>query len=364
MEPERERVVSIDTLRGFDMLWIVGGDHFMRSLGKISDSPVASFLSTQCKHVAWEGFRFYDLIFPLFVFLLGMSVVFSLERYAAGGERPPYARIFRRFATIFLVGAFCDMGISDLAHESPFAGVLQRMAWCYLFASLLYTHLKPRNLVIVWVAILVGYWGLLTFVAAPGQPVVSFEPEKNITAWFDYQFLPLKEDGQYSDSEGLLSTVPAVASAMLGVFAGLLMRNKSVSEMRRVAYFLGAGLVLLAAGYLLGFQTPIIKKIWTTSFVFVAGGYSCVLTGLFYWVVDVKKVRWWTSPFVWIGMNPLAIYACAHVIDFHGMANRFLGGPVAEAFGQFGPLLVTLGGTAAVIFLARFLYKRQIFLRA
>ena len=115
----------------------------------------------------------------------------------------------------------------------------------------------------------------------------------------------MKEEGQYSESEGLLSTIPAVATALLGLFAGLIIRNPRISDWKRVGIFLGAGVLMVALGYLWGLQFPIIKKIWTSSFVLVAGGYSCILLGVFYAVVDAMKFQKWAIPFIWIGANPL-----------------------------------------------------------
>jgi predicted acyltransferase len=360
------RVVSVDALRGFDMFWIVGADHFARALGEISGSPAAQAFATQLKHVRWEGFRFYDLIFPLFVFLLGMSVVFSLPKYVAEkGKGAAHVRLFRRFILIFLLGALYDQGLSNMAHESPFSGVLQRMAWCYLGAALIFLNVRLKGIVAIFFGILIGYWALVCFVPHPdlGAAGTTFEQGKNFVDWVDHKFLPFKEEGQYSESEGLLSTIPAIATALLGVFAALILRNNRFSEWKRVGIFIGAGVAMIALGYLWGLQFPIIKKIWTSSYVLVAGGYSCILLGLFYCVVDVLKFQRWAIPFIWIGANPLMIYLASEFIDFENIAARLVGGPVAGMFGQYGTLLVTTIGIVIVFFFARFLYQRKIFLR-
>lgn len=360
-----ERVISVDALRGFDMFWIVGADHLARSLGKVAqDNPVAQFFATQLKHVSWEGLRFYDLIFPLFIFLLGMSVVFSLPKYLEeNGKKAAHIRLFRRFFLLFLLGAFYDSGISDLAHESPFSGVLQRLAWCYLFTALCFIHLRLRGQIIVFLTILIGYWALLTFVPAPGVEEVTFAKNENIVNWFDYKFLPFKEEGQYSDPEGLLSTIPAVASGLLGLFAGLVMRNKDYDARKRLLLLIGGGLALLACGYLLSLQTPIIKRIWTSSYVLVAGGYCCLLLAAFYYVVDIRQLRKWAIPFIWIGANPLLIYLTSAFVDFEDMGARVVGGPIAGALGGYGDVLITIVGIVFVVLFARFLYVRKIYLR-
>ena len=364
MAQSSSRVLSIDALRGFDMFWIVGADRIVRSLSRVQEGPVTNFLKGQFRH-EWLGFRFYDLIFPLFVFLLGMSVVFSLGKTLSESDgKIPYGRIFRRFLVLFLLGALCDQGISNLAEESPFSGVLQRMAWCYIFASLLYCHLKLRGLIITFVSIMIGYWALASFVPAPGQDAVYFEREQHIVTWFDHQFLPFKEEGQFSDPEGLLSTLPAVCSALLGIFAGFAFQSERLSNSERVKYFAGAGLAMLVVGFLWSYQMPIIKWLWTPTYVLVAGGYSCLLVALFHYVVDIKGYSRWAQPFVWIGVNPLAIYVANDFIGFEDVARRITGGPMSDLLNPYGRLFTAVVSLVFVILFARFLYKRQIFLRA
>lgn len=360
------RVMSVDALRGFDMFWIVGADDLARSIGKASQHPLAQGFATQLKHVSWDGFVFYDLIFPLFVFMLGMSTVFSLPKYVEQyGKQAAYAHVFRRFVILFLLGAFRDAGLSDLASESPFSGVLQRMAWCYLGAALIFLNVRLKGQIAIFFGILIGYWILVAFVPHPdlGAAATTFNQKENFVDWVDHKFLPMKEEGQYSESEGLLSTIPAVATALLGIFAATVLREKRFSEWQRVGIFIGAGIVMVTVGYLWGMQFPVIKKIWTSTFVLVAGGYSCILLGVFYAVVDVLKAQRWCIPFIWIGANPLMIYMCTEFINFENISERLVGGPVAGLFGTYGGLLVTTVAIILVFAFARFLYNRKIFLR-
>ena len=387
------RVISIDALRGFDMFWIAGGEGIVGALNAVSQSTPIQFVAKQLHHVSWQGFVFYDLIFPLFVFLVGMSIVFSLDRIIEKeGLRAAHMRIFRRFALLYLLAVLKDSGISDLASESPFAGVLQRMAWCYLFTALLYCNLRRRGLAVVFAVLLIGYWGLNTFVAAPnyhpeaGQPRVSYQSAYNVVTWFDSEYLPFREAGQRYDPEGLLSTFSAVSSCLLGVFAGYAMRNANLVPWKRAAGFIAVGVLLVALGYawagsidshmwdegrtppnvdvgLLWWQMPVIKKIWTSSYVLVAGGYSCVLVGLFSLIVDVFKFEKWAVPFIWIGANPLAVYLAQDFIAFEDLGDRIAGGPLAAMFGSYAPLVPATATVVCVFLFARFLYKRQIFLR-
>ena len=381
------RVISIDALRGFDMFWIAGGEGVVGALNSASQSPTMDFFTRQLHHVRWQGFVFYDLIFPLFVFLVGMSIVFSLDRIIEKeGLRAAHMRIVRRFGLLYLFAILKDSGIGDLASESPFSGVLQRMAWCYVFTALLYCNLKRRGLAIAFAVILIGYWGLNAFVPAPGETTISYSSEKNIVTWFDSQYMPFHEAGQRSDPEGVLSTFSAVATCLLGVFAGYAMRNPKLVPWKRAAGFIAIGVVLIAIGYgwagsmdshmwdkgpdypspdagLLWWQVPIIKRLWTSSYVILAGGYSCVLVGLFSMVIDVLKFERWAIPFIWIGANPLAVYLAQDFIRFDDLGNRIAGGPFAAMFGSYAPLIPAAATVVCVFLFARFLYTRQIFLR-
>lgn len=384
------RVISIDALRGFDMFWIAGGEGIVGALSAATNdpgkSPVIDFFARQLRHVRWQGFVFYDLIFPLFVFLVGMSIVFSLDRIIEKeGMRAAHMRILRRFALLYLFAILKDSGIGNLASESPFSGVLQRMAWCYFFTALLYCHVKRRGLAIAFAVILIGYWALNSFVTAPGQTAPSYASDKNIVTWFDSQYMPFREAGQRSDPEGVLSTFAAVATCLLGVFAGYAMRDPKMIPWKRAAGFIVVGVVLVAIGYgwagsmdshmwdkepypdvdagLLWWQAPIIKRIWTSSYVILAGGYSCILVGLFSMILDVFKFEKWALPFIWIGANPLAIYLAQDFIGFEDLGNRIAGGPLAAMFGAYAPLIPAAATVVIVFLFARFLYKKGIFLR-
>ena len=229
------RLTSLDALRGFDMLWIMGGDSIGHALAHMegADSGVMKAVATQLDNVAWEGFRFYDLIFPMFVFMVGVSLVYSLTKTVEqAGRKAAMMRVIRRGLLLWLIGIIYYGGWSKGIYNAEtdegirLMGVLQRIGLCYLFAGLLFLYLKPKGLVIALASLLVGYWALLTFVAAPGQPAVSFEEGKNFTNWFDSQYLPFfKWDGPH-DPEGVLPTLPAIGTCLFGVLAGLLLRKR------------------------------------------------------------------------------------------------------------------------------------------
>lgn len=364
----RARLLSLDALRGFDMFWIVGADAFGGALAKLDGGPVAGFLVEQFEHARWVGFHFYDLIFPLFVFLVGVSLTFSLGGLIAAEGRPgALRRVFHRAALMYLLGLLYYGGLDQGFAHLRLLGVLQRLALCYFFASLLFIYLRPRALVVVGVVILVGYWALLTFVPVPGFGAGDFAETHNLSDWIDRNYLPLRKWRGDHDPEGLLSTLPALVSCLLGVFAGLLLRDPARSDRRKVTALALAGLALLAAGYLWGLQFPIIKRLWTSSFVLVAGGWSALLLAWFYLVIDVWKKLTWAMPFVWIGTNAITLYLVSNLVDFQSVSARFFGGDIAAwldaRWTGLGGLVLAFTGAALCLALARFLYTRKIFLR-
>ncbi|MCB1087700.1 MAG: DUF5009 domain-containing protein, partial [Verrucomicrobiae bacterium] len=245
-----ERLVSVDALRGFDMFWIVGAGAIVQALGKMNENAFTTFLTTQLSHVQWEGFRFYDLIFPLFLFIVGISIVFSLDKAReSGGRRTMAARILRRGVLLFALGIFYYGGLSKPWPEIQLGGVLHRIAACYVLAALIYLFIQSRKgLLIAAATLLIGYWLMLTFVPFPdlkldqetveavGKKIGNdspfaiaaategtvrglYEEGRNLTNYFDFLFLPGKKAQRYYINEGLLSTLPSVVLSLFGILA-------------------------------------------------------------------------------------------------------------------------------------------------
>ena len=421
--PQARRLMAVDALRGFDMFWIIGADSLVRGLRKMRETELTSGLARQLEHADWEGFRFYDLIFPLFVFIVGVSLVFSLRKtIELEGRAGALKRVFRRGLLLFIVGLFYSGGFSRLWPDIRLMGVLNRIALAYLFAGLLFCFFKPRALLGICVGLLAGYWALMTFVPirniqltrdniarlaaekgdeetaayfrdrrSPNPSAVKdspawaatqklfygttervtgkFDRGLNLANHLDFQYLPGLEYDTFFDPEGYLSTIPAVATCLLGVFAGLLLRNGGVPDQRKVMCLLGAGLAAVALGSLWSYQFPVIKKIWTSSYVLVAGGYSALLLGLFYWLIEMRQVRAWCQPFVWMGMNSITIYLASNILGgFRRLAERLAGGDVKAFFEDrvaagLGEMMVSVVGLALAFWLVHFLYRRKIFLR-
>jgi len=373
--PESRRVVSIDALRGFDMFWILGGDSLAQALKEMSGggsgvfANFAQVFGDQLEHVEWAGFRFYDLIFPLFVFIVGVSLVFSLSRIVEREVRAAaHQRVLRRFVLLFLLALIYSGGFSHKWPDIRLLGVLNRIALCYLFASLLFLNLRLRGLVIAFVSLLAGYWALMTFVPVPGIGAGSFAPGANLANWIDLHYLPGKRwDGTW-DPEGWLSTLPAIGTCLLGVFAGLLLKDSRVAPERKSLWLIGSGVVMVVLGFLWGIQFPIVKKIWTSSFVLVAGGFSALLLGVFHQVIDVWGKQRWSTPFIWIGANAITLYFIENIVNYERLAARFVGGDVKVFLDNHlaagaGHMMAAIVGLLLAVALAGFLYRRKIFLR-
>jgi predicted acyltransferase len=394
----RERLMSVDALRGFDMFWIIGGEHVAKAMEPLGEGAVLSTITTQLRHVEWEGLRFYDLIFPLFLFLIGVAIVLSIDRLlATSGRKGAFVRIARRSALLFVVGVFYYGGVSRAWPDVQLSGVLPRIALCYFVAASLYVWLSRKGIVVATIVCLVGYWAIMTFVpfpdvdlkhrslgrkgtqadAAPVSEMLAgvttnvsgtFEEGRNLTHYVDFRWLPGRKRNLYYTNEGMLSTIPAVATTLLGIMAGWVLVSQRWTDRQKVAWLLAAGIAAIAVGLLWSLQFPIIKRIWISSYCLAASGFSAIMLGLFYLVVDVLRWRKWCTPFLWIGANSLAVCLVVNLIDFEALAARFVGGDV-QAFLELNVALGAGGIVIAVValllplLLVRFLYLRKIYIR-
>ncbi len=363
----KKRIVSVDVLRGFDMFWLIGGTGFALAVVKMFGPGVQDALLPQLDHAKWVGFTFYDLIFPLFEFVMGMSIVFSLSSILKKiGKTAAYKRLLRRFVLLFILGIIYYGGISEGWSNVRIFGVLQRLAVTYLFAGILFIHLKPRGLIIASAGILAVYWILNVFVPVPGTGKISVSLESSWAQYIDSILLPGRKSGGDGtwDILGILSTFPAIVSCTVGIFASLILLDGSKSEYKKVYSLVGIGITLLLIGLVGSISFPIIKKIWSSTYVLVAGGLSFILMGLFYWFIDVLGYKKWTLIFVWIGVNPITIYMLRRLVDFNKLATTIVGGTTdSNSPEHWGYLLAMTVSTLLSLLVLRFLYKKQIFIR-
>jgi len=360
------RLRSLDALRGFDMFWIIGGDAIAGQISQLAPYPAVQAVMTQfSEHVEWVGFRYYDMIFPLFLFIIGVSIPFAIGRRLEAGEDKGalLRKVLQRTAVLFLFGVIYNgaLAFQGWDHVRIF-GVLQRQALGYGAAAALFIYCKPRTQAIVGVALVFFYWALLLLIPVPGAPRGSMTEWGNAANYIDRLILlPGQMYEKYGDPEGLLSMIPSVSTALIGVFAGRWLRSDRKGAQKAAGLAI-AGLVCLALGLAWAPLWPVIKKIWTGSYVLIAGGFSLELLALFYFIIDVRGWWRWSTFFAVIGMNAITIYMLSAIVDFGKVADFFVGGAL-EHIPTYKPLGMAIGVVAAEWLLLYFLNKNRIFLR-
>lgn len=365
-----KRLASLDALRGFDMLFIIGLSSLIAALCRLFPDGADSWLLRQMSHVEWDGLTHHDTIFPLFLFIAGISFPFSFAKQQERGTPrwKIYCRIFRRAAVLIFLGLVCNGLLKFQFADLRFCSVLGRIGLAWMFAALLFINFKPSVRVVIAVLLLTGYWLLLRFVPAPDAPAGAspFSFEGNLVGYVDRCLFPghlYKGAGGVFDPEGTLSTVPAVVTAMLGMFAGEWVRRGGISEGRKTGYMLATAALMLAVGLLWAQFFPINKKLWSSSFVLVVGAYSLALFALFYWIIDVKGYKKWAFPFMVVGMNSIAIFMIPRVINFRYATDFFLEGLCGIMPPLWGKALWYLGFLALNWLFLYFLYRKKIFLK-
>lgn len=366
-DPTVTRVTSIDALRGFSMFWIIGGGAIFRHLDRIFTHPVTAFLSKQLSHVKWLGFHFEDLIMPLFIFIVGIAVPFSISNRLQRGQsrRRVHVQIIKRTAILYLLGVM--LGSGGLHFNWPqmdWVGILQRIAVCYFFAAILIMHTKWPMQAIIAGAILLLYWAALALVPVPEHGAGIITPEGCLPAYIDQQLLPGKihEDFYgYGDSNGILPTVASISTALLGVLTGHWLRSNRPIRQKVIGLVL-AGLISLFIGYVWGQVFPIIRLLWTGSMVLFAGGLSLLLLALFYWLIDVKGYTKWAFGFVVIGMNAITVFTASRIFPAHQIGRIFVGG-LSKWCGEWNGLVNTASGLIVIWLVLWWMYRKKTFIK-
>jgi len=363
------RIMAIDALRGFDMFWLIGGPDGGRELVLAAIAmfrdPLPEAVLYHAEHVKWVGFSAWDLVMPLFLFVVGAAMPFSFLRRRELGQSKTelYVKIVRRFLILFVLGMIVQGHLLDfdLSTLHIFANTLQAIAVGYLVAGILLLNAGLAVQVAVGVLLLLGYWALMMFIPLAGRGAGVIEEHANAALAVDEFVLGRFRDG--TTYTWVLSSMTFTATVMLGVFAGELLRSRLTPVMRTAA-LTGLGLMCLAAGWAwseaLGF--PIIKHVWTSSMTLWAAGWSYLLLGLFYLLIDVIGWRRWAFPFVVIGMNAITIYVLNRFIPFRTIAENLVGG-LAKHLGAAGPFTVWSVSVSLAWLLLYYLYRQRIFLR-
>ncbi|WP_152268948.1 acyltransferase family protein [Agriterribacter humi] len=366
--PGSQRLYSLDALRGFDMFWIMGGERIFHALSKATDSPFWNGLSHQFSHPDWNGFRAYDLIFPLFLFIAGVATPYSVGRQMEKGvpRQKLLWRVIKRGLILVVLGIIYnnELRIQPIS-EMRFGSVLGRIGLAYMFANIIYLYTKSQRSRIIWTAsLLLGYWFILLCTSAPGFSAGDLTLEGNFASYFDRLFLPGKlYVNNIHDPEGLFSTIPAIATGLLGILTGGFLKNSDRSPHAKAARLIIAGAALIAVALVWNIVFPFNKNLWSSSFATLVGGISMLLLAVFYYIIDVKGYKKWAFFFVVIGMNSILIYMSGHFIDWKNTTNAFFEWLTQLAGTPYDLVVFALCYIAVKWAFLYFLYKKKVFLK-
>jgi predicted acyltransferase len=367
------RLYSLDALRGFDMLMIMGVDEIFHTLGHAANTPFFTMLSDQFEHPGWNGFHVYDLIFPVFLFMAGVSTPFSVGRELEKGKSREQLmlRVIKRTVILVLLGLFVNNGlkIQPIA-DIRFPSVLGRIGIAYMFANFVYLYSKEWAQIAWFWFFLIGYYLLLKFTSAPGFAHGDLTPQGNFASYVDRTILPGHlyvpfPDGRPNmhDPEGLFSTIPAISTGILGILAGSLLKSKKYSPEGKAGRLAIAGIIFLVLAQIWNLDFPINKNLWSSSFVLHVGGLSLLLMSLFYYIIDVRGYKKWSFFFRVVGMNSILIYVSGHIIKWQ-YTNTSLFGWLGKLAGEpWGAFILAITFVLVKWVFLYFLYEKKVFLR-
>ncbi len=355
---DNRRLESLDALRGFDMLFITGLGGLISALCAVFGAS-DSWLDIQMHHAEWDGLRQHDTIFPLFLFIAGVTFPFSFEK----NREHIYRKIFKRAAILILLGMVYN-GLFSLDFANlRFYSVLGRIGLAWMGAALLYVWFGRKTRAAICAALLAGYCLLCLIPAPDAAGAGPLTKDGCLVGWIDRCIFPGHLCYGNFDPEGLLSAIPAVVTAMLGIFSGELLRRKDISGNRKTAALLAATAVLLVTGLVLSIWFPINKKLWSSSFVLVVGAYSTAMLALFYWLIDVKGWRKWAFPLKVVGVNSIAIYMLPCIINLGYTARFFFGGVISFCSEGWAQVVSNAAYLLVAWLIIYFLYRQKIFLK-
>ncbi|MCK4564701.1 MAG: DUF5009 domain-containing protein [Verrucomicrobia bacterium] len=359
------RLMSLDALRGFDMLWIIGGGQLIQTLAGLSSWSWINALGKQMHHVNWEGFRFYDLIFPLFMFIAGVSTTYAIlgKREKGVSKKRLAWGILRRVATLVVLGMVYNGLLNFDFANLRVASVLGQIGIAYgIAATVVLFSRTPRTPLLWCIGIMIIYAVIQLWVPVPEHGAGVLTAEGSINGYIDRLLLPGRMHQRTFDPEGLLCIVSASAIVLLGTLSGFLLRSKRYGGYRKVAVLAGTGVCLILLGLVISPFYPPIKKVWTTTFNLLAGGTSMLLLSAFYLVIDLWKLRRWSFFFRVIGLNSITIYLAVKMIHFN-YTSRFLFSGISGWCGSCGPAVLIAGTLALEWVFLWALYKKKIFLK-
>jgi predicted acyltransferase len=361
---EFKRLISLDAFRGFTIAAMI----------MVNYPGSWSHVYPPLLHVDWHGITPTDLIFPFFIFIVGVSITLAYTKRLQAGvpKNPMYRKIIFRALKIFIVGILLWLFPKFDLENIRFAGVLQRIAIVFLVSALLFLNSKWKTQAIVAAVLLVGYWLAMVLIPTPGYGAPMLDPGANLAAWIDSKLLPGYMWQKTWDPEGIFSTLPAIATGITGMLAGHLILS-NMSQEKKVIYLFSFGFFAFAIGYLWDFIFPINKNIWTSSFVMVTSGLAAMVLAISMFFVDMQGRTRFTKPGIIFGSNAIAVYVLADVwgqlfynLKFAGSSLNVHFLSVFESAGwsmKFGSLLYAILFICFNFIPAWILYKKKIFIK-
>jgi len=351
--------MSLDVLRGLDMFYLVILSYLFLALPEVSDNALFRWLANQCEHPEWQGFTMYDIVFPMFIFVVGVAMPFSFSRRMAenGGKKKLFRHVIIRTLTLMILGVLLWRSPGGPHPEYGYYSVLYRIGFSYFFAAIIMMNTDIKGQIYWAFGLFIGHWLLMRLVPVPGYGIGNFSPEGNLGSFVgSYVAKWMSPNFRYVFD---LSLIPSVSNALFGVLAGHWLKSGRES-LDKAKWLLIAGIALILVALIVHLDFPINKKIGSPSFHLLTCGISVFLLGLFYWIVDVRGYRKWAFFLVVVGVNPITIYVAGWLIDFNAIANVVVGG---INFGDAQYLvLVSVSGLIKWLFLY-YLWRQKVFLK-
>lgn len=318
MTEPKQRLLSLDFFRGLTVAAMI----------LVNNPGSWSHIYAPLEHAEWNGCTPTDLIFPFFLWIVGVSIAFAMGSNKAdpSTHQKTIIKAIKRGITLYLLGFFLAIfgkimaviidgkSLAEAFQTVRLLGVLQRIGIVFTISSIIFLRVSNKGIFKLFIAILAIYWALMTFVPVPGIGYANLEKETNLAAWIDRGILTEAHTWASSktwDPEGVLSTLPAIATCLFGILVGVWLRNKEVDQPTKVAWLFTSGLAAVILGLLWDLQFPINKALWTSSYVLYAGGLASIGLALCYWLIDVQGYKRITTPFVVYGVNAITVFFLA-----------------------------------------------------
>lgn len=356
------RILSVDALRGFDMLWITGGATVFITLNDVVHSQVTETLATNMEHVPWQGFHFLDIVMPLFLFVTGVSMPLSFKKRVQKQQGSTLVfHILKRVAILWILGMIAQGNLLtyDWNKIAFFSNTLQAIAVGYLVSSLIILNLTVFAQFIFVLVLLIINFIVLYYIPVPGIGHAVLDPQQNLALYIDKLLLGRHQDG--TNYTWILTSIGFSVTVMTGVFASYILQGRISQSGKLKALFI-TGLAFVAGGLLLNPVQLIIKHVWTTSFALFSSGLCFLLLAVFYLVIDYWKYQRWAVFFIVVGSNSILAYMIGDLHCFSEIADLFLLG-TKRFLGEWYPFVLSLGSYTVFWLLFYFLYKKKIFIK-